>query len=75
MHLEALRDVSFTVSGVPFSFPAGATIHTENSHKYGLRDARLLLRAAGWGVCHEWTDADDQFALILAEAEAPRFAP
>ena len=75
MHVEALRDVSFTVSGVPFSFPAGATIHTENSHKYGLRDARLLLRAAGWGVCHEWTDADDQFALILAEAEAPRFAP
>ena len=75
MHLEALRDVSFTVSGVPFSFPAGATIHTENSHKYGLRDARLLLRAAGWGVCHEWTDAADQFALILAEAEAPRFAP
>ena len=75
MHLEALRDVSFTVSGVPFSFPAGATIHTENSHKYGLRDARLLLRAAGWGVFQEWTDEADQFALILAEAEAPRFAP
>ena len=75
MHLEALRDVSFTVSGVPFSFPAGATIHTENSHKYGLRDARLLLRAAGWGVVQEWTDEADQFALILAEAEAPRFAP
>ncbi|HEV2745889.1 MAG TPA: L-histidine N(alpha)-methyltransferase, partial [Allosphingosinicella sp.] len=50
-------------------------IHTENSHKYGLRDSRLLLRAAGWGLCREWTDPDDQFALILAEAEAPRFAP
>lgn len=75
MHVEALRDVTFTVAGTPFRFRAGDTIHTENSHKYGLRDARLLLRAAGWGVCHEWTDADDQFALILAEAEAPRFAP
>jgi hypothetical protein len=40
-----------------------------------MRDSRLLLRAAGWGVCKEWTDSDDQFALILAEAEAPRAAP
>ena len=75
MHLEALRDVTFTVAGTPFRFRAGDTIHTENSHKYGLRDARLLLRAAGWGVVQEWTDEADQFALILAEAEAPRFAP
>jgi dimethylhistidine N-methyltransferase len=75
MHLEAVRDVSFTVSGHPFSFAAGATIHTENSHKFGFRDSRLLLRAAGWGVVEEWTDADEQFALILAESEAPRFAP
>jgi L-histidine Nalpha-methyltransferase len=75
MHLEALRDVRFTVDGRPFTFLAGETIHTENSHKYGLRDSRLLLRAAGWGVVKEWTDADDQFAILLAEAEAPRFAP
>lgn len=75
MHLEAVRNVSFTIEGQPFDFRAGETIHTENSHKYGLRDTRLLLRAAGWGVCQEYTDAGDQFALILAEAEAPRYAP
>jgi dimethylhistidine N-methyltransferase len=75
MHLEAVRDVKFTVEDQPFAFKTGETIHTENSHKYGLRDARLLLRAAGWGVVKEWTDEQDQFALILAEAEAPRFAP
>jgi L-histidine N-alpha-methyltransferase len=75
MHLEALRDVSFEVAGTPFSFKVGATIHTENSHKYGFRDSRLLLRAAGWGICQEWTDPGDQFALLLVEAEAPRFAP
>ena len=75
MHLEALRDVEFTVEGQPFAFKAGETIHTENSHKYGLRDSRLLLRAAGWGVVEEWTDEADQFALILAVAEPPRFAP
>jgi dimethylhistidine N-methyltransferase len=75
MHLEAVRDLSFTVAGRAFSMRAGETIHTENSHKYGPRDGRLLLRAAGWSPVQEWTDAGQQFALILAEAEAPRFAP
>jgi uncharacterized SAM-dependent methyltransferase len=75
MHLEAVRDVKFAIDGTAFAFRAGETIHTENSHKYGMRDARLLLRAAGWGLCHEWTDEAEQFALILVEAEAPRFAP
>jgi dimethylhistidine N-methyltransferase len=75
MHLEALRDVTFAVDGVGFAMKMGETIHTENSHKYGLRDSRLLLRAAGWGVVEQWTDPDEKFAMILAEAEAPRFAP
>jgi len=75
MHLEAVRDTAFTVAGQAFEMRAGETIHTENSHKYGHRDARLLLLAAGWGVVREWTDPDDRFAILLAEAEAPRFAP
>jgi L-histidine N-alpha-methyltransferase len=48
MHLEAVRDVTFGIEGAPFSMKAGETIHTENSHKYGQRDARILLRAGGW---------------------------
>lgn len=75
MHLEAARDTAFTVAGTPFAFKAGATIHTENSHKYGARDARLLLLAAGWGVVREWSDAEESFSLLLAYAEPPRFAP
>jgi L-histidine N-alpha-methyltransferase len=75
MHLEAVREVAFSVAGTPFAMKAGETIHTENSHKYGLRDSRLLLRAAGWGVVEQWTDPDERFAMILAESEAPRFAP
>jgi L-histidine N-alpha-methyltransferase len=75
MHLEALRDVAFRVAGAPFSMKAGATIHTENSHKYGHRDSRLLLRAAGWGVIAEWTDEESWFSILLAEAEPPRSAP
>jgi len=75
MHLRATRDVAFTVEGEAFALAAGETIHTENSHKYGPRDARLLLRAGGWSPIAEWTDAADQFALILAEARAERSAP
>ncbi|OYY66750.1 L-histidine N(alpha)-methyltransferase [Sphingomonas sp. 28-62-11] len=75
MHLEAQRDIDFTIEGRPFAMAAGETVHTENSHKYGPRDARILLRAGGWTPIAEWTDADDRFALILAEAQAPRTAP
>jgi dimethylhistidine N-methyltransferase len=75
MHLEALRDVSFRVAGAAFAMKAGETVHTENSHKYGHRDSRLLLRAAGWGVVAEWTDEESWFSILLAEAESPRSAP
>ncbi|HEU4961305.1 MAG TPA: L-histidine N(alpha)-methyltransferase [Sphingomonas sp.] len=75
MHLEAKRDVAFTVDGRPFAMTAGETIHTENSHKYGPRDARLLLCAGGWTPIGEWTDPDDRFALYLAEAQPERVAP
>lgn len=75
MHLEATRDVAFTVEGRAFQMAAGETIHTENSHKYGPRDARLLLRGGGWTPVAEWTDPADRFALILAEAQVERRAP
>ena len=75
MHLEATRDADFTVDGRPFSIAAGETIHTENSHKYGPRDARILLRGGGWTPVAEWTDPDGLFAVILAEAQLERPAP
>jgi len=75
MHLVARRDIEFTVEGAPFAMTAGTSIHTENSHKYGARDARLLLRGGGWSPIAEWTDAADNFALILAEARPPKSAP
>lgn len=66
MHLEALRDMEFAIAGVSFRMARGETIHTENSHKYGLRDSRLLLRAAGWEPVREWTDAEGLFGIALA---------
>ncbi|MGY4395578.1 L-histidine N-alpha-methyltransferase [Sphingomonas sp. UYAg733] len=75
MHLAAQEDLDFTIEGRPFSIRAGETIHTENSHKYGERDARILLRSGGWTPIAEWTDPDGLFAVILAEAQAARSAP
>jgi L-histidine N-alpha-methyltransferase len=71
MHLEAIRDIGFTVAGESFSIAMGETIHTENSFKYGPREARILLRAGGWTPIAEWTDPEGLFALILASNSAP----
>src|SRR4051812_18106529 len=75
MHLVARRDVDFSVAGKRFHFAEGASIHTENSHKYERRGARLLLLAGGWTPIAEWADRDDDFAVVLAEAQPNRFAP
>ena len=75
MHLEATRAVDFTVNGRKFVMATGETIHTENSHKYGPRDANLLLRAGGWTPVQSWSDERDWFTLILAEATEYRSAP
>ncbi|MDQ3143866.1 MAG: L-histidine N(alpha)-methyltransferase [Pseudomonadota bacterium] len=75
MHLVATRDVKFTIDGHQFALAQGQSIHTENSHKYGAGGARLLLLAGGWTPLAEWTDGEEDFALILAEAQRNRFAP
>ena len=75
MHLVATRDVEFMVSGERFRFREGSSIHTENSHKYGLRGGRMLLLAGGWTPVAEWTDDAGDFAVVLAEAQPTRFAP
>lgn len=75
MHLEAQRDIAFTVSGESFSMQKGETIHTENSHKFTRRSANLLLLAGGWTPLKRWTDSQGRFSLILAEASEHRDAP
>ena len=75
MHLVATRDVDFTVEGRSFSFRAGESIHTENSHKYERRGARLLLLAGGWTPIAEWSGPEEDFSIVLAEAQPNRSAP
>lgn len=75
MHLEAKRDLRFEVDGHAFSMAEGETIHTENSHKYSPRDARLLLRAGGWRLLADWTDEQGLFGLYLAAVSPESAAP
>ena len=75
IHLVAIRDVAFTVSGRRFAFDKGSSIHVENSHKFAQRGGRVLLLAGGWTPIAEWTDPAGDFAEILSVAEPERFAP
>lgn len=75
MHLEATRDVHFEVDGRVFSLSKGETIHTENSLKYGRRDAFVLLQAGGWHPVADWTDDSGLFSVILAEQRPAPVAP
>ena len=75
IYLEAQDDVSFSIDGTKHSLISGQRIHIENSHKFGLRDARLMLRAGGWTPLCDWSDERDYFTLILAEAHPYKHAP
>jgi L-histidine Nalpha-methyltransferase len=75
MHLEALEDLEFTVSGRSFAMRQGETIHTENSHKYTPDQVRLLLQAAGWAPIRLWLDPAADFLLALGDATEQRSAP
>lgn len=75
MHLEARRDIDFKVAGQVFAMRAGESIHTENSHKYDRRSLRMMLRAASWTPVADYSDADDWFTLVLAQASPIYSAP
>ena len=73
MHLVSTAKTQFDVLGQTFTMHAGETIHTENSYKWTLDEARLLARASGWSPVSAWTDTAQMFALHLwrAAGDAP----
>jgi uncharacterized SAM-dependent methyltransferase len=54
---------------------AGETIHTENSYKYSIPEARLLARVAGWEPVAVWTDAQALFSFHLWHLAASHVEP
>lgn len=75
MHLLATRDIDFRVAGRNFTMHEGETIHTENSYKYTMEEARLLARASGWEPMAAWTDAEGLFGLHVWAASSEKIEP
>lgn len=69
MHLVSGKAQIAHVAGQAFSFAAGETIHTENSHKYSIEGFRTLAASAGWRPLHVWTDAQALFSVHAFAAD------
>jgi dimethylhistidine N-methyltransferase len=65
MHLVSRRRQTVEVAGVPVSFQAGESIHTENSYKYTVIGFGALARSAGWETSAVWTDPDGYFSVHM----------
>jgi uncharacterized SAM-dependent methyltransferase len=65
MHLAATQNLAFEIAGARFRMAAGETIHTENSYKYTIPEARLLASIGGWEAVDAWTDEEHLFSLHL----------
>ena len=75
MHLVATRAIRFTVADRDFAMAVGETIHTENSHKYDPPTATTVLIAGGWTPVARFTDAEERFMVVVAEAQPSRLEP
>ena len=63
MHLVSDWEQEVRVDGHSFTFAAGESIHTEDSHKYDVAEFHALAAKAGWRAFRHWTDADSLFSL------------
>jgi dimethylhistidine N-methyltransferase len=68
MHLLARRALTVTWDGGERRFAQGESIHTENSYKYTQQGFLALLREAGFGNPHVWTDSNQWFMVCHAKA-------
>ena len=68
MHLVSQRDQIVNIADNAFNFQADETIHTENSHKYGLTQFTDMAERAGWDAATTWTDPDKLFSVHFLRA-------
>jgi dimethylhistidine N-methyltransferase len=68
MHLVSREAQRVTVAGQAFSFDAGESIHTENSHKFTPASFARLAEAGGWRIENEWISADPAFGVYVLQA-------
>lgn len=70
MHLVSSRDQIVTISGRPFEFRRGESIHTESSYKYSVAGFQALAREAGFNAQHYWVDECQLFSIHYLEVAA-----
>ena len=68
MHLESLRAQNVTIDGRRFTFDAGETIHTENSHKFTIAEFQAMAKTSGLSPRAAWTDPQERFSVHYLEA-------
>lgn len=71
MHLVSRRRQAIVLDGDEYSFDPGETIHTEDSHKYGIEEFQRLAQDAGFASQAAWTDERNLFSVHLLKAAAP----
>lgn len=68
MHLVSEREQRVRVGSTAFDFRAGESIHTENSHKYDVREFAGRAAACGLRLDDTWTDERGYFAVLYLTA-------
>ncbi len=69
MHLVSDRRQRVRVGPVAFDFRPGETIHTENSHKYDVRELAARAARCGLHLTATWTDERSYFAVLGLTAQ------
>lgn len=69
MHLTSIRDQTVRWLGGERFFKMNTSILTEYSHKYVLSDFQQLLQHSDFKCTMHWTDENQWFAVILAQAQ------
>jgi L-histidine Nalpha-methyltransferase len=67
MYLVSVRDQSVAIKqlGREYSFKKGERIHTENSHKFSIREISMLAKSSGLSVIKNYLDDDKFYCLSL----------
>ena len=63
MHLVSAKEQRARILGHSFKFACGESIHTENSHKYSVKEFRSLCRSSGWSPRRVWLDENELFSV------------
>ncbi len=74
MHLIATRPTRISIADRRFEFDAGDSIHTENSHKYSVKDFRELAASAGLESLRVWKDPQGLFSMHWLQSSQPQGA-